>query len=680
MTETVKISNLPNAGVLDGTERVPIVAGGVTCITTTQQIGNLFNGPGAGTVTSVGMSAPGIFFVSGSPVTTSGTLGLSLVSQSANQVWAGPSSGGAAAPSFRSLVSADLPSTPEFTAINLGAPSDTTLTRVSAGRMAVEGSNVLMASDIGVTVQGYATDSANSNVVLGIEDIYPSNWLYSVFPASAPYANAIIGAGAQSTGTVYRATVVGALAATNMVNGHRYEAVGQGSLRWTKYTERTTCVGTLTGQWGGATLTDDPLSHWYDHDIIYNLGVTVFDPLWDLEGLETRNPGIRATIASWVLTNPWATGTTDFMRNAFFGRDAGVEIITGTNNANLGYRAGAFGLEVSYNTCVGSEAGHDNLYGDGNTSAGYESNRYNQTGSNNTAVGRAALHDFIDSSRNTGLGYSAGLGCYGGDNNIYIGPFAGNQDAGGGHSQRFYLQASSTVPFMIGDLSTGRLAVGLGVTFADLSSGTEGILIRQTAAVGGVAPNTSARGLVIEESGASTGMTIKTQNTHTGQVIFADEDDNNPGGMVYVHSTDTMQWKSGDVTRLELATALQPATSDGLALGTTSKMWSDAFFANGAVVNFNNGNLTMTHSAGAMAATGVWTLASATATPAGGSTSARLLFGTTAGFGIYYGSGAPSVSAGQGSLYLRSDGSSTSTRLYVNTDGSTGWTSFTSAT
>jgi hypothetical protein len=63
-------------------------------------------------------------------------------------------------------------------------------------------------------------------------------------------------------------------------------------------------------------------------------------------------------------------------------------------------------------------------------------------------------------------------------------------------------------------------------------------------------------------------------------------------------------------------------------------------------------------------------------TPAGGSTDARLLFGSTTGFGIYIGSGAPTVSAAQGSLYLRSDGSSASTRLYGNTNGSTTWTNF----
>jgi len=76
---------------------------------------------------------------------------------------------------------------------------------------------------------------------------------------------------------------------------------------------------------------------------------------------------------------------------------------------------------------------------------------------------------------------------------------------------------------------------------------------------------------------------------------------------------------------------------------------------------------------------GSFSACNATATPAGGSTSARLLLGTTSGFGIYYGSGAPTVSAAQGSIYLRSDGSSTSTRLYVNTNGSTTWTNVTTA-
>lgn len=63
-----------------------------------------------GTVTSVALSAPSIFSVSGSPVTSSGTLALSLATQSANTGLMGPTSGGAATPTFRAFVSDDIPS------------------------------------------------------------------------------------------------------------------------------------------------------------------------------------------------------------------------------------------------------------------------------------------------------------------------------------------------------------------------------------------------------------------------------------------------------------------------------------------------------------------------------------------------------------------------------------------
>ncbi len=63
----------------------------------------------SGTVTSVGLSLPSILSVSGSPVTSSGTLSASLANQNANLVFAGPASGSAAAPTFRTLVAADIP-------------------------------------------------------------------------------------------------------------------------------------------------------------------------------------------------------------------------------------------------------------------------------------------------------------------------------------------------------------------------------------------------------------------------------------------------------------------------------------------------------------------------------------------------------------------------------------------
>lgn len=64
---------------------------------------------GSGTVTSIGLAVPAEWSVSGSPVTTSGTITISEATQSANTVYSGPTAGGAAAPGFRALVSADIP-------------------------------------------------------------------------------------------------------------------------------------------------------------------------------------------------------------------------------------------------------------------------------------------------------------------------------------------------------------------------------------------------------------------------------------------------------------------------------------------------------------------------------------------------------------------------------------------
>ena len=51
----------------------------------------------------------------------------------------------------------------------------------------------------------------------------------------------------------------------------------------------------------------------------------------------------------------------------------------------------------------------------------------------------------------------------------------------------------------------------------------------------------------------------------------------------------------------------------------------------------------------------------------------------SAAMGVYWGSGAPSVSAPKGSLYLRTDGSSSTTRAYINLAGSGTWTALTTA-
>lgn len=61
----------------------------------------------SGVVTSIGLTAPSFLSVTGSPVTSAGTIALSLTTQAANSFFAAPN-GTAGAPSFRALLPADL--------------------------------------------------------------------------------------------------------------------------------------------------------------------------------------------------------------------------------------------------------------------------------------------------------------------------------------------------------------------------------------------------------------------------------------------------------------------------------------------------------------------------------------------------------------------------------------------
>src|SRR5262245_28383764 len=64
----------------------------------------------------------------------------------------------------------------------------------------------------------------------------------------------------------------------------------------------------------------------------------------------------------------------------------------------------------------------------------------------------------------------------------------------------------------------------------------------------------------------------------------------------------------------------------------------------------------------AVTVTSTLTAHSTTDVPSGGTSA--LLIGTSTGFGLWWGAGAPTAEAGQGSLYLRSDGTGTNDRMY----------------
>lgn len=91
----------------DGTTQEVTLGTGLSLNSTTGELSATGTG---GTVTSVAMSVPDIFTLTGSPITSSGTFAVALDTQVKNTVFSGPATGADSTPTFRVLVSDDIPS------------------------------------------------------------------------------------------------------------------------------------------------------------------------------------------------------------------------------------------------------------------------------------------------------------------------------------------------------------------------------------------------------------------------------------------------------------------------------------------------------------------------------------------------------------------------------------------
>lgn len=108
-------------------------------------------GGGSGTVTSVGLTMPSIFTVTGTnPITNSGTFGVSLNTQNANTFLAGPTTGAASTPTFRTLVTSDIPALPY---LSDSLPS----TNIFVGNLSNVATAVALSGDISISSLGVVT-------------------------------------------------------------------------------------------------------------------------------------------------------------------------------------------------------------------------------------------------------------------------------------------------------------------------------------------------------------------------------------------------------------------------------------------------------------------------------------------------------------------------------------------
>lgn len=137
-----------------------------------------FTGTSIAGVTSVALTAPtAVFDISGSPVTGSGTLAVTFDNQSANTFFAGPASGAATTPAFRSMVTADLPTSAVRTLfaqtndVTVGNTASETTIKASSGvgSATITANSLSQGSVIRVKASGHISDGGGIGLTVKLK-------------------------------------------------------------------------------------------------------------------------------------------------------------------------------------------------------------------------------------------------------------------------------------------------------------------------------------------------------------------------------------------------------------------------------------------------------------------------------------------------------------------------------
>lgn len=134
------------------------------------------------------------------------------------------------------------------------------------------------------------------------------------------------------------------------------------------------------------------------------------------------------------------------------------------------------------------------------------------------------------------------------------------------------IAATSATAFVVGQNGTSNPALTVNTNTASSVTGLS------------ITSNTSGNfvGVAVTSSGSNDGLSLNAKGT----------------GVIRLGSISTGQ--------IQFSRTLVPTSNDGAALGTTALMFSDLFLASGGVLNFNNGDTTLTHSAGKITSTGAF--------------------------------------------------------------------------
>lgn len=393
-----------------------------------------------GSTLNLGLSMPGIFNVSPSTLTGSGTFNVTLNSQAQNTFLAAPSNA-SGVPSFRTLTPSDLSVA--------GGLSGTS----SAGRVAFYTGTSTLTGDANLT-----WDNSDKSLSLGGSGVSSSLLTLNsttrgiLIPRmTTTEKNAIV---APATGLLVYDLTLGAF---NVYNGSAWVSVGGGlpagsngqiqfnnnnvfgassDLYWDNTNNRLGIGTNLTGsskvtiQGVGATSANSALS------VLNSNAASLLHVRNDgAVGVGTNNPSSRlhvlgqltvtgagATSATSSLTIQNSTPTTILQvldngrinqiipsssNSAVFGFNNAVGNFTGGNNSFFGAYSGQSTSTGGANSFFGAYAGQANTTGGSNTYAGASAG-LSATGSNNTYIGSSAANSNGAGSSNVAVGSNAG--------------------------------------------------------------------------------------------------------------------------------------------------------------------------------------------------------------------------------------------------------------------------------
>lgn len=337
--------------------------------------------------------------------------------------------------------------------------------------------------------------------------------------------------------------------------------------------------------------------------------------------LEPQSSGIGTQVLQSV---------TSGVRNTGFGYQALKSNTSGNENTAFGYLAlssvtGGADPVGNYNTAFGSYALASMTTGHKNVAFGRASSDILTTGSENTALGYGSFHWATTALNCTAVGFEA---VHGADGTT---PLTAQGITGVGWRALYACVA---------DFNT---AVGVSAG-AFITTGQRNTMMGVNA----------LNQMVIGSDNTAAGYGAGLNNLGSGNIFIGASADA-AGAIANVTVIGTaINATLNNTLYLGNGQTVVPGTSSA-DFGSQANPWNYGIFGNSLYAQCS------------------------TAIPAGGATGKGFLVSSTANFGIFFGVGAPTLSAARGSLYLRSDGSGTNDRMYVNADNGTTWTAVTTA-